>query len=145
MFSAGTWLSTHQPSHKTFLLLQQGMGRMATAREGSLRAGFYRKSGGQQVKEHPQRPRGFCCAPLSTSSSAPLARQVLDVLIHPRELWLPPEKKIFSHSCFGEMLDQGLGFVYVAVTNVKILEWVGLDGTSKCISFQPCRGQRHLP
>lgn len=32
MFSAGTWLRAQQPSHRTFLLLQQGMGRVATAR-----------------------------------------------------------------------------------------------------------------
>lgn len=28
MFSAGTWLRTQQPGRRTFLLLQQGMGRM---------------------------------------------------------------------------------------------------------------------
>lgn len=123
MFSAGTWLRTHQSSHKKFRLLEQCRDKMATAREGSFSPEFLQKTW-RPASEWASPEALWLILPCSSqhfTSSAPLARQVLCVFIRNTELWLPRDKnKMFPHTPgFGKMLNQGSGFAYVAITGVK--------------------------
>lgn len=101
MFSAGTWLRTHQSSHKKFLLLEQCRDKMATAQEGSFSPEFLQKMW-RPASERASLEALWLVLPCSSqhfASSAPLARQVLCIFIHNRELWLPHDKnKMFSHT-----------------------------------------------